>query len=141
MEGILLRGEPAYFYFDRAVEQELKKIEGVESVSSQFYLTSLNQDCCSVPVQFVGFDPETDFSVQPWICESYSREVRDGELIVGNDISADENNRLKFFDEEYTVAAKLEETGTGLDQAVYANHFGAFVWRRERKRSVVYRYH
>ena len=121
VEGILLKGEPAYFYFDRAVEQELKKIEGVESVSSQFYLTSLNQDCCSVPVQFVGFDPETDFSVQPWICESYSREVRDGELIVGNDISADENNRLKFFDEEYTVAAKLEETGTGLDQAVYAN--------------------
>ena len=80
VEGILLKGEPAYFYFDRAVEQELKKIEGVESVSSQFYLTSLNQDCCSVPVQFVGFDPETDFSVQPWICESYSREVRDGEL-------------------------------------------------------------
>ena len=51
----------------------------------------------------------------------YSKDIKDGELIIGSDISADENNRLKFFGEEYTVAAKLEETGTGLDQAVYAN--------------------
>ena len=121
VEGILLKGEPAYFYLDKSVEQELKNIEGVKSVSSQFYLTSLNQDCCSVPVQIIGFDPETDFSLQPWISEVYSQKVNDGELIIGSDITADQNNKLKFFGEEYAVAAKLEETGTGLDQAVYAN--------------------
>ena len=121
VEGIILKGEPAYFYFDRSVEEKLGKIEGVKSVSSQFYLTSLNQDCCSVPVQFIGFDPKTDFSIRPWISEVYSQEVKDGELIIGSDIAADEHNRLKFFGEEYAVAAKLEETGTGLDQAVYAN--------------------
>lgn len=121
VEGIIVKGEPAYFYFDKSVETELEKVEGVKSVSSQFYLTSLNQDCCSVPVQFIGFDPETDFSIQPWISEVYSKDIKDGELIIGSDITADENNRLKFFGEEYTVAAKLEETGTGLDQAVYAN--------------------
>lgn len=121
VEGILLKGEPAYFYLDKSVEQELKNVEGVKSVSSQFFLTSLNQDCCSVPVQFIGFDPDTDFSIQPWISEVYSKKVNDGELIIGSDITADDNNRLKFFGEEYAVAAKLEETGTGLDQAVYAN--------------------
>ena len=42
-------------------------------------------------------------------------------MVVGHDIAPDANNKLKFFNEEYTVAAKLEETGTGLDQAVYAN--------------------
>ena len=121
VEGIIVKGEPAYFYFDKSVETELEKVEGVKCVSSQFYLTSLNQDCCSVPVQFIGFDPKTDFSIQPWISEVYSKDINDGELIIGSDISSDENNRLKFFGEEYTVAAKLEETGTGLDQAVYAN--------------------
>lgn len=65
VEGIIVKGEPAYFYFDKSVETQLEKVEGVKCVSSQFYLTSLNQDCCSVPVQFIGFDPETDFSIQP----------------------------------------------------------------------------
>ena len=116
VEGIILKGEPTYFYFDKYVEQDLEKVEGVKSVSAQFFLTSLNQDCCSIPVQFIGFDPETDFSIQPWISEVYSEEVKDGELIIGSDIKADENNKLKFFGEEYSVAAKLEKTGTGLDQ-------------------------
>ncbi len=121
VEGILLKGEPAYFYFDKSIEQELINVEGIKSVSAQFFLTSLNQDCCDVPVQFIGFDPQTDFSIQPWISEVYSNSVEDGKLIIGSDITADENNNLKFFGEEYSVAAKLEETGTGLDQAVYAN--------------------
>lgn len=121
VEGILLKGEPAYFYFDKSVEQDLTTVKGVKNVSAQFFLTSMNQDCCDVPVQFIGFDPETDFSVQPWISEVYSGPVKDGELIIGSDITADENKKLKFFGEEYSVAARLEETGTGLDQAVYAN--------------------
>ena len=54
VEGILLKGEPAYFYLDKSVEQQLKNVEGVKSVSSQFYLTSLNQDCC----YFVFFTEE-----------------------------------------------------------------------------------
>ena len=121
VEGILLKGEPTYFYLDRNIEDKLRNVEGIKTVSSQFFLTSLNQDCCAIPVQFIGFDPGTDFSIQPWIKESYSGEIKDGELIVGHDIQVDENNQLKFFDEKYNVAAKLEQTGTGLDQAVYAN--------------------
>jgi putative ABC transport system permease protein len=121
VEGILLKGEPTYFYLERNLENSLKEVEGVKTVSSQFFLTSLNQDCCAIPVQFIGFDPDTDFSIQPWIKESFSGEIKDGELIVGHDIAADENNQLKFFNEKFDVAAKLDETGTGLDQAVYAN--------------------
>ena len=68
-EGVILRGEPSYFYFDKSVEKQLAKVEGVEKVTSQFFLTSSNQDCCALPVQFIGFDPDTDFAVQPWIKE------------------------------------------------------------------------
>ena len=121
MEGILLKGEPAYFYFDKSVEGKVKSVKGVKSVSSQFFLTSSNQSCCSVPVQFIGFDPDTDFSVQPWISEVYKDSLRDGELIAGHDIALDEDKRLKFFGKKYGVAAKLKETGTSFDQAVYAN--------------------
>ncbi len=120
-EGIILKGEPSYFYFDKDIEEGIKSIPGIKRTSSQVYLTSLNQDCCSIPVQFIGFDARTDFAIQPWISEVYSDSVNDGELVVGSDINIDENNQLKFFGEHYNVAAKLDETGTGLDQAVYAN--------------------
>ncbi len=121
VEGILLKGEPSYFYFDKSMENKIKKIDGVKNVSSQFFLTSTNQDCCEIPVQFIGFDPDTDFAVQPWISEVYDGAVKDGDLIIGGDITVKDGNRLKFFNKEYTVAARLEKTGTGLDQAVYAN--------------------
>ena len=121
LEGILLRGEPSYFYLDKEIENQIKGIPGVEKVSAQFFLVSLNQDCCAIPVQFIGFNPDTDFSVQPWISESYIGQIKDGELVVGNDITIGEDKKLKVFNRYYTIAAKLEKTGSGLDQAVYAN--------------------
>jgi putative ABC transport system permease protein len=121
IEGILLKGEPNYFYFDKSKAEEIEKIDGVKSVSPQFFLTSTNQDCCDIPVQFIGFDPDTDFSIQPWIKEVYNDKIKDGDLIIGSDIEPKDGNQLKFFGKEYNVAAKLEKTGTGLDQAVYAN--------------------
>ena len=121
LEGILLKGEPAYFYFDKEVEEKIKGVQGVKEVSAQFFLTSANQDCCAVPVQFIGFDPKSDFSIQPWIEKSYSKSIKDGELVIGRDITLGENRELRFFGKNYLVAATLEKTGTSLDQAVYAN--------------------
>ena len=121
VEGILIKGEPNYFYFDKSLVAEITDIQGIESSSLQFYLTSSNQGCCDIPVQFIGFDPDTDFTVQPWIEKVYNGKVNDGALIVGSDINVENGSTLQFFDKEYPVAAKLEETGTGLDQAVFAN--------------------
>ncbi|MBQ8133833.1 MAG: FtsX-like permease family protein [Clostridia bacterium] len=120
-EGVLLRGEPSYFYFDKSVEQQLAKVEGVEQVTAQFFLTSSNQDCCALPVQFIGFDPDTDFAVQPWIKENYSGSIGKNSIIIGNDILYDGSGSLKFFDKEYSVAAVLDETGTSFDTDVYAD--------------------
>ena len=121
-EGILLKGEPSYFYFEKSVETDINTIEGVEQTTAQFFLTSTNQDCCDIPVQFIGFDPDTDFSIIPWISDVYDGNVNDGDLIIGSDIELKDNSqKLEFFGKEYNVAARLDETGTGLDQAVYAN--------------------
>ena len=121
MESLLLRGEPSYFYLDKKIESRIKNVRGVKKVSSQFFLVSLDKDCCAIPVQLIGFDPTTDFSVQPWIPKVYGKSVRDDELVVGSDISVDEKKSLEFFGKDYPVVAQLERTGTGLDQAVFAN--------------------
>jgi putative ABC transport system permease protein len=120
-EGILLSGTPSKFYFDKSVESQLAKVDGIEQVSSQFYMSSLSAECCSVPIQIIGIDPKTDFVTMPWVSEVYQKELKDGQLIVGYDILTEENKELKFFGHTYSVAARLEETSTGMDCSVFVN--------------------
>lgn len=119
-EGIILSGEPGRFYFDQSMEQQIGEIQGVDKVSSQFFLSTLSADCCAVPVQIIGFDPDTDFVINPWITKVYDKKIGYGELIAGSDIVLDQSGTLKFFDHAYTVVAQLEKTSTGMDYSVYA---------------------
>ncbi len=120
-EAVLLKGEPSCFYFGRSLEQKVSGLEGVGSCTSQFYLTSLDAECCDTRVQIIGFDPETDFSVKPWISKVYDGELEEGAVVIGNDIHLENSDSIKLFGTEYKVAAKLDATGTGLDQVVYAS--------------------
>lgn len=121
MESILLKGEPSYFYLDRSYCDQIAQIEGVQQVSAQFYFTSTSSDCCDMPVQLIGFDPVSDFSIQPWIRESYSGDLKSGSILAGSDIDIGAERVLTFFGQTYPVAAQLEKTGTGLDCAVYTD--------------------
>ncbi|HWQ74915.1 MAG TPA: ABC transporter permease [Syntrophomonas sp.] len=121
IEGIILKGEPSYFYFSSSTADKIAHIEGVSQVTSQFFLTSLSASCCSDQVQLIGFDPETDFVIQPWIAKSYGEKIDDGQLIAGSDIVLESNHTLKFFNHSYPVAAQLGKTATGLDSSVFAN--------------------
>lgn len=121
LESILLQGIPGYFYMDETYLDQVRAISGVESASPQFYLASASAGCCSVAVQIIGFDPDTDFSIQPWIRESYSRDLGDGDVIVGSGITVPKNRTLRFYNQDCRVVASLDQTGTGLDTAVYAN--------------------
>lgn len=120
-EGILLKGEPKYFYFDKSVSEEISKVEGVTQVTSQFFLTSLSAACCTTSVQLIGFNPETDFVIQPWITKTYHSTIGDGQLIVGSDIVLENDHTLKFYGTSYPIAAQLEKTSTGLDSSVFMN--------------------
>ena len=121
LESILLQGIPGYFYMDAACLEKIRGMDGVKAATPQFFLASAKAGCCSAPVQIIGFDPETDFSIQPWICEKLADGVGDGDVIVGSGLSTPIGRTLRFYETECRVAARLEQTGTGLDNAVYAN--------------------
>ena len=123
MEGILLQGTPSRFYFDKTLADEIVNLEGVEQVASQFYLQSLDAGCCSMPVQIIGYDPDTDFSISPWIETAFDDATYEyvGKMIVGSEIYVNQSNTLEFFDERYAVTSQLHKTGTGLDYGVYVD--------------------
>ncbi|WP_407425677.1 ABC transporter permease, partial [Treponema sp.] len=118
MENVLLTGEPNYFYMDKSIEENVKGIEGVSQVTSQFYLTSLSEGCCDFPIQLIGFNPETDFIIKNW-AKSRFRQT-DGILFAGNNVNL-EKDSVRFFGGTHKVTSKLAKSGSGMDNAIYTD--------------------
>lgn len=121
IQGALLRGEPSSFYFSNEMTEKIASVEGVQVVSPQLYIATLSAGCCSWPIQMIGFEPKTDFVIQPWLSQSLARPLGDGELVVGYSINSDIGDKLKFFGQTYIVVAKLAKTGMGFDTSAFVN--------------------
>ncbi len=121
VDNVLLQGITGNYYIPQESLKKLEGIEGIEKKAGQFYLTSAKASCCSARVQIIGFDPETDFTIMPWINSSIDRDIGDGEIIIGADIAYPADDTLRFYGESYRVAGQLEKTGTGLDNSVFTN--------------------
>lgn len=121
LENIVLQGNTGYFYMDSSYLTKIASMDGIGQISAQFYLASASSGCCSIPVQIIGFDPETDFTISPWIKKSYQGGLQDLDIVVGNDLNAFVGDTLTFYGTTVRVAAKLDKTGTSLDTAVYTN--------------------
>ena len=119
VDNIFLQGITGNYYISAKDIAKIEAVEGIEKTSRQFYLTSAKASCCSTRIQIIGIDPETDFTIQPWISSSFKGTLGPDEVIVGNSVSASVSERVKFYGRSYRVAAKLDSTGTGLDSAVF----------------------
>ncbi len=121
IESLLLNGNRTTFYMNKNYIERMNEIEGIEKVSPQLFLSSISAGCCSVSLQIIGFEPETDFTIQPWASESYKGKLGDFEILVGSKITLPESGTLKFYGVPCKVVAQLKETGSGLDNAIYTN--------------------
>ena len=119
-EGVLLSGEPSYFYMDKSVEDTVRQLEGVREVTGQFYLTSLSESCCDFPVQIIGFDPDSDFLIRPWV-RQYATDGRP--FFAGSNVNVKDGS-VSFFSKKHSVGAKLSKSGTGMDNSVFTDLSG-----------------
>lgn len=128
MQSVLISGEPNYFYMEKEIAEKISQIEGVEKVTSRFYLTSVSEDCCDFPVQIVGFELETDFVISPWIEESFSPDSKkfteefytEGCIVTGSNVLTQKDG-VRFFGKTHPVSGKLSKSGAGIDNAVFVS--------------------
>ena len=121
MKDSLFLGEPCSFYFDRKYMDEIKELDGIESISPQLYITSLASDCCVSEVQIIAYDPDTDFIVIPLLEAMVIDKLNDKDILVGSSIDGEVGDSLTFFNQEFTIAGKLDKTGTSYDEGVFLN--------------------
>ncbi len=118
-EAILLQGTPNLFYFGKSNVDKIKDVEGIEQITTQYFLTSASAGCCDVPIQIIGFDADTDFAITPWINRVYNKKLEQGDVVIGSNVQVSDSKKIKFYNHEYNIAATLERTGTGLDDSVF----------------------
>ncbi|MCU0503544.1 MAG: hypothetical protein MUC51_17630, partial [Anaerolineae bacterium] len=122
MEGALLMGVPVQFWMPKENVEKLAEIPGVEAVSPQIYLATLKDaSCCSASEMFmIAYDPQTDFTIRPWLEQQQHAELKLGEVIGGDYISATEGeDGILVYGDLVTLKGNLEPTGTGLDQSLF----------------------
>lgn len=119
LEDIILQGNTGYFYMNSDVMDKIAALDGIERMSAQYYLASASTSCCSIPVEIIGFDPATDFTITPWIRRSNGQDLQYLDVVVGNDLNAFVGDTLTFYGTDVRVAAKLDKTGTKYDTAVF----------------------
>ena len=121
-DNIILQGAPGYFYMDKDIVNKVKEIEGVKDTTFQIYLATLGASCCSVKVQLIGIDAESDYVVKPWIYEGNNVDLKEMEVLVGNQINAFPGEKLTFYGVDVSVVGRLDETGTYMDSSIYADN-------------------
>ncbi len=122
VETALLMGKPTDVWMDRRVADQVARVQGVAAVSPQLYLASLdNAACCSVSQMFiVAFDPQTDFTVTPWLTERLGRGLNIGEAVGGTYVFTPSGEEfIKLYGYLLTLKGNLEPTGTGLDRTLF----------------------
>jgi putative ABC transport system permease protein len=103
--------------FDR-----IAQVEGVAKVSPQLYLVTLTgAACCTAWNMFmIVFDPETDFTINPWLREKLKQSLGPRDVVGGDWISVPEaTGEIRIYGVKVNLAGKLEPTGMGLDQTMF----------------------
>ena len=121
-QAFLVGAEPSYFYMDEGVAGEVAGVVGVGAASPQLFLATARASCCSGRYQVIAFDPATDFTIQPWISDtSGASSLGDMEVVVGANVGVSDPENFSLFGHRLRVVAQFDQTGSTLDNAVYAN--------------------
>jgi putative ABC transport system permease protein len=122
IESALLMGTPVKLWMPEENLGRITQVQGVVKASPQIYLQSLfGAHCCAVSEMFmVVFDPETDFSVTPWLEENLGRGLAKGEVIGGTYVFLPEGEEyIMLYGYNLDLQGTLEPTGIGIDKTLF----------------------
>jgi len=134
-KAALLSGEPTSFSMNKDIYDRVKEIEGVKKASVQLFIKPTSFTCCyNVETFLVAFDPQSDFTVMPWLQKKLKAPLSDEEVIVGSAMPVVTGDWLPFFGTPFTVAGTLEPTGMKFfDQSIFMTLNAAYAMAEHSK--------
>jgi putative ABC transport system permease protein len=131
----LLAGEPTSFYMSKDVLEKVRKVDGVRKASPQLFIKPTSFTCCySVNAFLVAFDPETDFTITPWLAKNLKKPLVGNEVITGRSMPLIAGDSISFFGTLFKVAGTMELTGIKFfDQSIFMTMDAAYKMAEDSK--------
>ena len=116
---LLMLGTPVGCHQPRSALARMSSNEDIAAVSYQLYVSEMLADGSTRWI--VGFEPETDFALSPWIAEGEGTSLPRGSVLVGSAVPGADGQTLSVFGRERPIGAHLLTTGSELDDAVFVS--------------------
>jgi putative ABC transport system permease protein len=116
----IVKVEPSTYRMNTSVKDTVGNVKGVSQMSPQLYVTTLKSPRLSSSlVDIFGIDPETDFTIQPWLRQPLNHPLRHGEVITGYQIMGEVSSQISILGHMYTIAGRLDPTQSSVDHTVF----------------------
>jgi len=134
LSAVLLGSAPSKLYISRKYEARIAAIDGVERVAPLVFLETSKQSCCFKPGIFIiGFDPQKDFIIKPWV-EKQLGNLGAFETIAGSGYDWVPGFKVYLYGFPFTIAAKMPKTGVAyFDRGIFMP-LDRLYWLAERSR-------
>jgi putative ABC transport system permease protein len=134
-KAALLSGEPTQFLMDRSILDRVRSVDGVKNATAQLFIKPASFTCCfNVDVFLIAFDPDTDFTVRPWLEKHLNRTPGPTEIITGREVPVIPGDTIPFYGTNFTVVGTMEPTGMDFfDRAVFMSLDAAYRMAQESK--------
>ena len=116
---LLMLGTPVGCHQPRSALARMSANEDIAAVSYQLYVSETLADGSARWI--VGFQPETDFVLGPWMREGEHASLPHGSVVVGSSVPGGDGQSLSVFGQERPIGAHLLATGSELDHAVFVS--------------------
>ena len=116
----IVMAEPSNYRIKSDVIKKIGNVPGVSAMSPQLYVSTLNlPELSPAPVDIYGIDPETDFTIQPWLQKPLDNALKPGEVLVGHEVAGDVSARISAGCQTYTIAGRLDPTQSSIDRTIF----------------------
>jgi putative ABC transport system permease protein len=116
----IVMAQPSAYRIKDDIMEKIKNVQGVLAMSPQLYVSSLIlPELSPEPVNFYGIDPETDFTIRPWLQKPLDNPLKPGEVMVGYKIAGDVSTQISVAGKKYTIAGRLDPTQSSIDNTIF----------------------
>jgi len=116
----IVMAEPSNYRFKANIMEKIGNVPGVSAMSPQLYISTLNlPELSPAPLDIYGIDPETDFTISPWLQKPLNNPLEPGEVIVGHEVAGDVSTRISIGGQTYTIAGRLDPTQSSIDRTIF----------------------
>ena len=116
----IVMAEPSNYRIRSGIMEKIRNLGGISAMSPQLYVATLDlPELSPLPVYLYGIDPETDFTIRPWLQKPLDGTLRPGDVIVGHEIAGEIAGRISVGSRSYSVAGRLDPTRSSIDHTIF----------------------